>query len=128
MVPAGDRSFQTLDLLSRTSSPLGTSEVARRLRLPKSTAHGLLRSLVEVGAVEETRQRYRLGPEVERLAAIGELRRRWRPVLEEVAETTRGTTFLRQPPGRRGAIPDEGLGRGAPIIPAPLGSHVPAGA
>src|SRR5207237_1144052 len=80
MVPAVDRSFQILDLLSRSSSPLGTSEVARRLRLPKSSAHGLLRSLVAVGAVEETRQRYRLGPAVERLAATGELRRRWRPV------------------------------------------------
>src|SRR5438445_429130 len=50
MVPAVGRSFQILDLLSRTPAPLGTSEVARRLRLPKSTAHGLLRSLVEVGA------------------------------------------------------------------------------
>jgi DNA-binding IclR family transcriptional regulator len=128
MVPAVDRSFQILDLLSRTPAPLGTSEVARRLRLPKSTAHGLLRSLVEVGAVEETRQRYRLGPEVERLAAIGELRRRWRPVLEEVAETTGETTFLGQSRGRRVAILDEVLGRGAPIISAPVGSHVPAGA
>src|SRR5256885_12998874 len=104
MVPAVDRSFQILDLLSRSPSPLGTSEVARRLQLPKSTAHGLLRSLEAVGAVAETRQRYRLGPAVERLAAIGELRRRWRPVLEEVAGSTRETNFLGPPRGRRGSI------------------------
>ena len=82
MVPAVDRSFRILDLLSRSPTPLGTSEVARRLRLAKSTAHGLLRSLEAVGAVEEVRQRYRLGPAVERLASLGELRRRWRPMLE----------------------------------------------
>jgi DNA-binding IclR family transcriptional regulator len=128
MVPAVDRSFQILDLLSRSSSPLGTSEVARRLRLPKSSAHGLLRSLEAVGAVEETRQRYRLGPAVERLAAIGEMRRRWRPVLEEVAGATGETTFLGQPRGRRVAIIDEVLGRGAPVISAPVGSYVPASA
>jgi DNA-binding IclR family transcriptional regulator len=128
MVPAVARSFQILDLLSRTSSPLGTSEVARRLRLPKSTAHGLLRSLLAVGAVEETRQRYRLGPVVERLAAISELRRRWRPVLEEVAESTGETAFLGQPWGHRVAIIAEVLGKGAPVISAPVGSHVPANA
>src|SRR5438093_1362766 len=128
MVPAVDRSFQILDLLSRSSSPLGTSEVARRLRLPKSTAHGLLRSLEEVGAVAQTQRRYRLGPALERLAAIGELRRRWRPVLEEVAEWSGETTFLGQPRGRRVAIVDEVLGKGAPVISAPVGSYVPASA
>src|SRR5207302_3207901 len=128
MVPAVDRSFQILDLLSRSSSPLGTSEVARRLRLPKSSAHGLLRSLEAVGAVEQTRQRYRLGPTVERLAAIGELRRRWRAALEEVAESTGETAFLGQPRGRRVAIIDEVLGKGAPVISAPVGSYVPASA
>src|SRR2546426_7205829 len=107
MVPAVDRSFQILDLLSRSSSPLGTSEVARRLRLPKSTAHGLLHSLEEVGAVAQTQRRYRLGPALERLGAIGELRRRWRPVLEQVAGWTGETTFLGQPRGRRVAIVDE---------------------
>src|ERR1700736_2124560 len=86
MVPAVDRTFRILDLLSRSPTPLGTSEVARRLRLAKSTAHGLLRRLEGVGAVEEVRQRYRLGPAVERLASLAGLRRRWRPMLERIAE------------------------------------------
>src|SRR5207302_1622847 len=50
MVPAVERSFRILDLLSRSSAPMGTSEVARRLRMAKSTVHGLLRSLAAVGA------------------------------------------------------------------------------
>lgn len=126
MVPAVDRSFRILDLLSRSPAPLGTSEVARRLRLAKSTAHGLLRSLEAVGAVEAVHQRYRLGPAVERLAAIGELRRRWRPVLERLANETGETAFLGQPRGARVAIVDEVLGSGAPVISAPVGSFLPA--
>ncbi|HKF75187.1 MAG TPA: helix-turn-helix domain-containing protein [Candidatus Dormibacteraeota bacterium] len=128
MVPAVDRSFRILDLLSRSPTPLGTSEVARRLRLAKSTAHGLLRTLETVGAVEEVHRRYRLGPAVERLAAVGELRRRWRPVLERLAADTGETAFLGQLRGGRVAILDEVLGAGAPVISAPAGSFLPSSA
>ena len=128
MVPAVERSFRILDLLSRSPSPLGTSEVARRLRLAKSTVHGLLRSLEAVGAVQELHQRYRLGPTVERLATIGELRRRWRPVLQRLADETGETAFLGQLRGSRVAIVDEVLGAGAPVISGPAGSFVPASA
>lgn len=126
MVPAVDRSFRILDLISRSPAPLGTSEVARRLRLAKSTVHGLLRSLEAVGAVEEVHRRYRLGPAVERLAATGELRRRWRHVLLRLARETGETAFLGQPRGARVAIVDEVLGQGAPVISVPAGSSVPA--
>lgn len=126
MVPAVDRSFRILDLLSRSPAPMGTSEVARRLRLAKSTAHGLLRSLEAVGAVEEVRQRYRLGPVVGRLAAVGELRRRWRLALERIAEETGETAFLAQPRGSRVAIVDEVRGARGPVVSAPVGSFVPA--
>jgi len=128
MVPAVDRSFRILDLLSRSPRPLGTSEVARRLRLAKSTVHGLLRSLEAVGAVEEVHLRYRLGPAVDRLAAAGELRRRWRPVLQRLARETGETAFLGQARGARVAIVDEVLGQGAPVISGPAGSYVPASA
>src|SRR2546430_12480880 len=107
MVPAVDRSFRILDLLSRSPAPLGTSEVARRLRLAKSTAHGLLRSLEAVGAVEQVHRRYRLGPAVERFAATGDLRRRWRPGLLKLAAGTRETAVLGQQRGRRVAVADQ---------------------
>jgi DNA-binding IclR family transcriptional regulator len=105
---------------------MGTSEVARRLRLAKSTVHGLLRSLEEVGAVEQVHRRYRLGPAVDRLAAIGDLRRRWRPVLQRLARETGETAFLGQARGGRVAIVDEVLGPVAPVISGPAGSFVPA--
>ncbi len=128
MVPAVERAFSILDLLSRSPEPVGTSEVARRLRLPKSTAHGLLRSLAATGAVEEVRKRYRLGPAVGRLAAVAGLRRRWRPALEAAAQKVGETAFLGQPRGARVAVVDEVLGTGAPIISAPVGSFIPASA
>lgn len=128
MVPAVERAFRILDLLSRSGAPLGTSELARRLRLPKSTVHGLLRSLAAVGAVEEVGHRYRLGPLIERLAAVGELRRRWHPALVELAERTGETAFLGQPRAGRVAIVDVVEGRGAPLVSAPVGSLLPASA
>src|ERR1700736_728422 len=128
MVPAVERSFRILDLLGRSPVPLGISEVARRLRMAKSTAHGLLRSLDEVEAVEKVRQGYRLGPAVERPASLAELRRRWRPILERLAEEVGETAFLAQPRGSRVVIVDEVLGSGAPVVSAPVGSFVPASA
>jgi DNA-binding IclR family transcriptional regulator len=127
-VPAVERAFRVLDLLARAPEPLGTSEIARRLRLPKSTMHGLLRELAAGGAVETTRRGYRLGPLVPRLAATAELRRRWRPVLERVAAEVGETAFLGQVRGARVAIVDEVPGTGAPIVSAPVGSFVPASA
>lgn len=128
VVPAVERSFRILDLLSRSPVALGTSEVARRLRLAKSTVHGLLRSLEAAGAVEQVHGRYRIGPVVERLAAAGDLRRRWRPALERLARETGETAFLGQPRAGRVAIVDEVLGHGAPVISGPAGRYVPASA
>ncbi|MGH7903029.1 MAG: IclR family transcriptional regulator [Candidatus Dormibacteraceae bacterium] len=125
MVPAVQRAFRVLDLLSRTPAPVGASEVARRLRLAKSTTHGLLRTLVEAGAVEEIHKRYRLGPAIERLAASGELRRRWHPVLERLAREAGETSFLGQPRAGRVAILDEVAGSGPMVVSAPVGSLLP---
>lgn len=128
MASAIDRAFRILDLVSRSGEPIGTSDVARRLRIPKSTAHGLLRDLAAAGALEAVRQSYRLGPFVPRIAAAAELRRRWRPALERLAVESGETAFLGQPRGARVAVVDEVLGIGAPIISAPAGSFVPASA
>src|SRR5207245_40802 len=71
---------------------------------------------------------YRLGPTVGRLAATGELRRRWRPALERLAAETEETAFLGQVRGGRVAVVDEVLGTGTPVISAPVGGFLPASA
>lgn len=128
MVPAVARALRILDLLSRAPEPLGTSEVARRLKLPKSTTHGLLAELAAAGAVDEVRKRYRIGPFVARVAAVSELRRRWRPALRRLAAEVGETAFLGQQRGARVAVLDEVLGTGAPVVSAPVGSLLPASA
>lgn len=128
MAPSVERAFAILDLLARSAGPLGTSEIARRQQLAKSSVHGILHSLRAAGAVEVVGRRYRIGPAILRLAAVTELRQAWRPLLEQLASASGETAFLGQPRGARVAIIDEVLGSGAPVVSAPVGSLLPASA
>jgi DNA-binding IclR family transcriptional regulator len=64
-----ERAFAVLAALAE--GPLGVTEVADRVRLPKSTVARLLSALQAEGAVEQvsTDARYRLGPQIVALAA-----------------------------------------------------------
>src|SRR6478672_6461798 len=63
-----ERAFAVLGAL--TDGPIGVTEVADRVELPKSTAARMLASLAREGAVEQVpgETRYRLGPRIEALA------------------------------------------------------------
>ncbi|HEX2754044.1 MAG TPA: IclR family transcriptional regulator [Candidatus Limnocylindrales bacterium] len=63
-----ERAFAVLGAL--TAGPIGVTEVADRVSLPKSTAARMLVSLAREGAVEQIPgdTRYRLGPRIESLA------------------------------------------------------------
>jgi DNA-binding IclR family transcriptional regulator len=63
-----ERAFAVLGAL--TDGPIGVTEVAERVDLPKSTAARMLASLAREGAVEQVpgERRYRLGPRIETLA------------------------------------------------------------
>jgi DNA-binding IclR family transcriptional regulator len=63
-----ERAFAVLGAL--TDGPIGVTEIADRVELPKSTAARMLASLVREGAVEQVpgETRYRLGPRIESLA------------------------------------------------------------
>jgi IclR family acetate operon transcriptional repressor len=63
-----ERAFAVLSAL--TDGPVGVTEVADRVELPKSTAARMLSSLAREGAVEQVPgdTRYRLGPRIEALA------------------------------------------------------------
>jgi DNA-binding IclR family transcriptional regulator len=64
-----ERAFAVLGALA--DGPIGVTEVAERVALPKSTAARLLGSLVREGAVEQVLgdTRYRIGPRMAALAA-----------------------------------------------------------
>jgi len=79
---------------------LGVSELGRRLNLHKSTVSRLLATLESEGLLERApgTEKYRLGPEIARLAGraehFGDVREVARPFLVELAELTRETANL----------------------------------
>ena len=98
-----ERAFAVLGAL--TDGPIGVTEVADRVSLPKSTAARMLVSLAREGAVEQVPgdTRYRLGPRIESLAT-GLLGTRGviaiaRPHLAELATSTGGAAGLSIPEG-----------------------------
>ena len=84
-----ERAFAVLGAVS--GGPIGVTDVADRVRLPKSTVARLLASLAREGAVEQIPgdSRYRLGPRVSTLAAASSPERLLgaaaRPELEALA-------------------------------------------
>jgi IclR family KDG regulon transcriptional repressor len=94
-----DKALCILEELNSVETPLGLTEVARRTRMSKSTAHRVLASLERHGAVERVDRRYRLGATFHRWASTG-IRRRARmvedltPFLVELHARTRSTAHL----------------------------------
>jgi DNA-binding IclR family transcriptional regulator len=62
-VKSADRTLDVLEELARSTGPLALGELARRLAIPKSSLHGLLRTVERRGWVEadESGLRFRLG-------------------------------------------------------------------
>lgn len=90
---------QLLDLFDMDHPEWGVTEVARALRISKSTAHALLRSLAVIGLLEQMPNgRYRLGW---RTLALGNvlltssgITRVAKPVMEHLARTSGETVNL----------------------------------
>ena len=98
-----ERAFAVLAAL--TDGPIGVTDVADRVALPKSTAARMLASLAREGAVEQVpgETRYRIGPRIETLAS-GLLATRSvvaiaRPHLVELAGAIGETAGLSVPEG-----------------------------
>ncbi len=85
----------------------GVTDIARRTGLHKSTASRLLLTLEQLGAVarDAHTDKYRLGPELARLAAgipfFDTLIALARPIISDLAEATRETVNLCLPQGDR---------------------------
>jgi len=98
-----ERAFAVLNAL--TDGPVGVTEVAERVDLPKSTAARMLASLAREGAVEQVPggTRYRLGPRIETLATgLGSMRSLIvvaRPHLVELAASLGEASGLSIPDG-----------------------------
>ncbi len=100
-----DRAFAIMDVIS--ASDLGITELAERVGMPKSTVARLVKTLVELGAVERISPgaTYRIGPRLSSLSTgrsrAVELAARARPHLKMLAEGLGEDAGLAIPDGNR---------------------------
>jgi DNA-binding IclR family transcriptional regulator len=110
------RAVSLLKAFSAEQPQRSLADLARGLRLNKTTAFRLLQALEAEGLVARTREgdAYRLGPELLTLAgraqAAHELRAAARGELQALARTTRETATLEVLVGREALVLDEEMG------------------
>jgi DNA-binding IclR family transcriptional regulator len=97
-IPNLAKACQALSWLAAERGAFSVSEVARRLRMPRTTAFRVLRTLCAEGLVEEADGRYRAGAGLLRLGLLAlqsvEIRSLAEPVLQELARATDETAHL----------------------------------
>lgn len=98
--PSVKKAFEILKLISSKKQGMGISEIARELRIAKSTVHGMTSALEESGAIRrdpETKT-YTLGFTLFELGRLAyskiDLKDIARPVMNELVETTQVSAFL----------------------------------
>ena len=91
-----ERAAAVLRLLGSTDRPLGLNELAAALDLPRPTAHGIVRTLRDVGFVDQDAfsARYRLGSALQELGRGGWDRHDLRARAMNWADSLAGSTGL----------------------------------
>ncbi|MGD8761445.1 MAG: IclR family transcriptional regulator [Desulfobacteraceae bacterium] len=98
--PSVKKAFAILSAISSSKEGLGVSELAKSLKMAKSTVHGMTSALEELGAVmrDPLTKKYKLGftlLEIGRSAYSQiDLKTSARPVIEELMEKTQASVFL----------------------------------
>ena len=98
MVKSASRVLDLLEMFAVIPVPLGVSEVARRLRLPKSSAQALLQTLTTSGYLVRIGLEYEMDPTLKGGGWVGGLRwhlvRLAKPILAESAALSGETVIL----------------------------------
>lgn len=129
--PAVQRAFALLRAVGEQGEAAGVSELARRLNLSKSTVHGLVNTLLSLGAlVQDPHGRaFRLGPllvELGRQAALSlSLERLAQPFLEQLSRELEETVFLGYLEGNHIVIAARAESPAQLKITAPPGTRIP---
>jgi len=98
--PSVKKAFKILHLLADSSSSLGLSEIAKRLKIGKSTVHGITSALEELGVLvrDPLHKKFGLGYTLLELSRKSyrkfELRDIARPPMEKLVEKVGETVFL----------------------------------
>ena len=129
--PSVKKAFAILNAISSSREGLGVSELAKKLKMAKSTVHGMTSALEELGAVmrDPLTKRYKLGftlLEIGRSAYSQiDLKTAARPVTEELMVKTRTSVFLGILNWDHVTILDIVEARQDLNITAPVGSNIP---
>ncbi|WP_442600787.1 IclR family transcriptional regulator [Paenibacillus sp. KN14-4R] len=100
LIQSVERAVDILELFSLTESELSVKEISSRLKLSKSTVHGLIKTLEHRGYLEQklTDQKYRLGLrlfELGNLVGGGmELRKVASPIIQDLVEKLHETVHM----------------------------------
>jgi len=90
--------FDILDLLGRNNGPMGVSEIASAVDLHKSTVYNIINSLVDLGVLNKTENKYSFGAKLYLLGQAIDyesiLVRKARPHLQRFSEQNKLTTSL----------------------------------
>ena len=129
--PSVKKAFAILSAISSSKDGLGVSELAKKLKMAKSTVHGMTSALEELGAVmrDPLTKKYKLGftlLEIGRSAYSQiDLKTSARPVTEDLMEKTRTSVFLGILNWDHVTILDIVEARQDLNITAPVGSTIP---
>jgi DNA-binding IclR family transcriptional regulator len=129
--PSVKKAFAILSAISSSREGMGVSDLAKKLKMAKSTVHGMTSALEELGAVlrDPLTKKYKLGftlLEIGRSAYSQiDLRTSARPVTEELMAKTKTSVFLGIRNWGQVTIIDIVESRQELNITAPVGSTIP---
>jgi len=129
--PSVKKAFAILSAVSSSKDGMGVSDLAKKLKIAKSTVHGMTSVLEELGAVmrDPLTKKYKLGftlLEIGRSAYSQiDLQTSARPVTEELMEKTQTSVFLGILNWDQVTILDVVESRQGLNITAPVGSTIP---
>ncbi len=93
-----DRSLDILEELAKSKSPLGVTEIGKRVGLSKSTVHRILQTLCWRGYIEKNEEHYCLGLKIVELGSTLlndlDIRKIAGPILEQAATTLEEAVHL----------------------------------
>lgn len=103
--PAIERGSRILEYIAASGSAPTLSDISRALDFGKSSVHGLLRALMDVGWVERKGPGFALGKRIRELAGgpggQRNITETARPFMEELSERTGESVYLGRPLGER---------------------------
>lgn len=128
-VPAVEKCFGILDLISKSKKSMGISEISRALKYNKSTVFNIVRTLTDLGSLEKNNNKFHLGTKIYLLGRAAEksseLIRFIHPYLQDINQETRLTVFLGMRSGLRAMIIDKAESAYHLKISVEIGTSVP---